>query len=62
MDTTDLLKIAELDFNEFENIIAENPNLITAKDANDRLLLHWLDSMKFLSSNFTNNKIILGVL
>lgn len=41
MDTTDLLKIAELDFNEFENIIAENPNLITAKDANDRLLLHW---------------------
>lgn len=42
MDTIDLLKIAELDFNEFENMIAENPNLITTKDANDRLLIHWL--------------------
>lgn len=41
MDTTDLLKIAELDFNEFENIIAENATLITTKDSNDRHLIHW---------------------
>lgn len=43
MDPIDLLKIAELDFNEFENMIVENPNLITTKDVNDRLLIHWLD-------------------
>lgn len=47
MDPIDLLKIAELDFNEFENMIAENANLITTKDANDRLLIHWLDTVEF---------------
>lgn len=41
MDTTDLLKTAELDFNEFENIIAENPNIITKTDSNERHLIHW---------------------
>lgn len=43
MDTIDLLKIAESDFNEFENSIADNPTLITMKDSNDRHLIHWLD-------------------
>lgn len=42
MDTTDLLQTAELDFNEFENIIAENPNIITKTDSNERHLIHWL--------------------
>lgn len=37
----DLMNIAKLDFNEFENVIADNPKLITLKDANDRLLIHW---------------------
>ncbi|KAJ6638270.1 26S proteasome non-ATPase regulatory subunit 10 [Pseudolycoriella hygida] len=41
MDTVDLYELSELDFNELENKITENPNLITTKDVHHRLLLHW---------------------
>lgn len=42
MDKIDLMKIATLDFDVFENQITENPDLITKKDVDNRTLLHWL--------------------
>lgn len=36
-----LMKLALEDFVEVESKILENPDLITQKDVNDRLILHW---------------------
>lgn len=40
-DSDRILEVASVDFHEAENLLVENPDLITLKDANNRLVLHW---------------------
>lgn len=41
MNTTEMLKLLELDFDSFKDKIDESPKLHLQKDTNERTLLHW---------------------
>lgn len=36
-----VLEVASVDFHEAENLLLEDPRLVTLKDKNNRLILHW---------------------